>query len=135
MSPWIIACEPTPEPSCETTPLHEHFLYGLCNSSRAHVEALAARRAGKEIASEYSSDSNRASGYYLDSSYEFDFRSDPIETEFEINTTEEPLSGPTTGLVITSTPAGRFVYWADHKPADLSDDNSRRVAYFDTLPF
>jgi hypothetical protein len=30
--PWIVACEPSPEPSCETTPLHEHFPYGLCNS-------------------------------------------------------------------------------------------------------
>jgi hypothetical protein len=73
------------------------------------VEALAARRAGKEIASEYSSDSNPASGYYSNSSFEFDFGSDPIEPEFEINTTEEPLSGPAISLVITSTLAGRFV--------------------------
>jgi hypothetical protein len=56
-SPWVIACERAPEPSCETTPLHEHFPYENCNSSRAHVEALAARQTGKEIASEYSSDS------------------------------------------------------------------------------
>jgi hypothetical protein len=61
MSPWVIACEPTLEPLCETTPLHEYFSYGLCNSSRAHAEALAAHRAGKEIASEYSSDYNPAS--------------------------------------------------------------------------
>jgi hypothetical protein len=33
-SPWVIACEPATEPSCEHTPLHEHFLYGLCNASR-----------------------------------------------------------------------------------------------------
>jgi hypothetical protein len=26
-SPWVIACEPTPEPSCETAPLHEHVPY------------------------------------------------------------------------------------------------------------
>jgi hypothetical protein len=109
-SPWVIACELAPERSCETVPLHEHFPYGLCNASRAHAEALAARWAGKEIASDYSSDSNPASGYYSDSSYEFDFGSDPTESESENNTTEEPLSGPTTGLVITSTPAGRFVY-------------------------
>jgi hypothetical protein len=68
-------------------PLHEHFPYGLCNSSRAHAEALTAHQAGKEIASEYSSDSNLASGYYPDSSYEFDFGSEPIEPEFEINAT------------------------------------------------
>jgi hypothetical protein len=133
--PWVIACEPAPEPTCGMTPLNENFPYGLCNSSRAHVEALAARRASKEIASEYSSDSNPASGYYSDSSYEFDFMSDPIESESEINTTEEPLSGPAAGLVITSTPAGRFVYWPDRKPADLTDDNSCCVAYLDTLPF
>jgi hypothetical protein len=57
--PWIVTSKPAPEPSCETTPLHEHFLYGLCNSSTAHAEALTTRRADKEIASEYSSDSYR----------------------------------------------------------------------------
>jgi hypothetical protein len=109
-SPWVIACEPATEPSCEDAPLHEHFRYGLCNTSRAHVEALIPRRVGKEIISDYSLDSNPASCYYSDSSYEFDFGSDPVEPESEITTTEEPLSGPTTGLVITSTPSGRFVY-------------------------
>jgi hypothetical protein len=34
---------------------------------------------------------NPTFGYYSDSSYEFDFGSDPIELEYEINTTEEPL--------------------------------------------
>ena len=130
-SPWIVSCEPAPEPSCEAVLLHEHFPYGLCNASSVHAEALAARRAGKEIASEYSSDSNTATGYYSDSSYEFDFGSDPIESESELNMTEEPLSGPAAGLVITSTPAGRFVYWPDRKPADLTDDNSRYVTYLD----
>jgi hypothetical protein len=72
-SPWAITCEPATETSCEDAPLHEHFPYGLCNASRAHAEALAARRAGKEIDSGYSLDSNPASGYYSDSSYEFDF--------------------------------------------------------------
>jgi hypothetical protein len=91
-------------------PLHEHFAYGLCNTSRARAEALAACRASKEIASDYSSDSNLAFGYYLDSSYEFDFRSDPTGLKSENNRTEEPLLGPTTGLVITSTPTRRFVY-------------------------
>jgi hypothetical protein len=110
MSPWVITCEPAPEPSCETIPLHEHFPYGLCNASKAHAEALSARQAGKEIASDHSSDSNPASGYYSDSSYEFDFGSDPVEPESETNTTEEPLSSPAASLVITSTPVGRFVY-------------------------
>jgi hypothetical protein len=72
---WAIACESATNPSCEDVPLHEHFPYGLCNASKAHVEALAARRAGKEIDLDYSSDSNPASGYYSDSSYEFDFGS------------------------------------------------------------
>jgi hypothetical protein len=119
-SPWAIACEPATEPSCADFPLHEHFPYGLCNASKAHVKALTMRRAGKEIISDYTSDSNTASGYYSDS-YEFDFGSDPDETESENSTTEQPLSGPATGLVITSTPAGRFVYWQDCKPADLTD--------------
>jgi hypothetical protein len=134
-SPWVIACEPAPKPSCETTTLHEHFPYGLCNASRAHAETLTTRRVGKEIASDYSLDSNPASGYYSDSSYEFDFGSDPTELESEINKTEEPLSDPANSLVITSTPAARFVYWPDRKPADLTNDNSRCVAYLDTLPF
>jgi hypothetical protein len=134
-SPWVIASEPAAEPSCENAPLHEHFPYGLCNASRAHAEALAARRPGKEIVLDYSSDSNPASGYYSDSCYEFDFGSDPIEPESEVITTEEPLPGPATNLVITSTPAERFVYWPDRKPVDLTDGNSRCVAYLDSLPF
>jgi hypothetical protein len=48
---------------------------------------------------------------------------------------EQPLSGPTSDLVITTTLAGRFVYWLDRKPADLTDENSRCVAYLDSLPF
>jgi hypothetical protein len=60
---------------------------------------------------------------------------DPIESKSELNTIEEPLSGPTAGLVITSTPAGRFVYWPDRKPTDLTHDNSRCVTYLETLPF
>jgi hypothetical protein len=76
-SPWAIRCEPASKPSCADIPLHGHFPYGLCNASRAHAEALSARRAGKEIISDYTSDSNPASGYYSDSSYEFDFGSAP----------------------------------------------------------
>jgi hypothetical protein len=134
-SPWAIACEPATEPSCADIPLHEHFPYSLCNASRAHAEALTARRAGKEIVSDYTSDSNPTSGYYSDSSYEFDFELDPNEPEPENPTTEQPLSGLATGLVITSTPAGRFVYWPDRKPTDLTDRNSRCIAYLDSLPF
>jgi hypothetical protein len=92
-------------------------------------------RAGKEIVSDYTSDYNPSSSYYSDSSYEFDFRSDPDEPESENSTTEQPLSGPATGLVITSTPTGRFVYWPDRKPMDLTGGNSHYVAYLDSLPF
>jgi hypothetical protein len=133
-SPWAIACESVTEPSCADIPLHEHFPYGLCNARKAHAKALTARRAGKEIVSDYTWDSNPNPGYYSDSSYEFDFGSDP-KPKSENTMIEQPLSGPATGLVITSTPAGRFVYWPDHKPADLTDENSRRVAYLDSLPF
>jgi hypothetical protein len=134
-SPWAIACEPATEPSCADFPLHEHFPYDLCNASKAHAKALTACRAGKEIVSNYTSNSNPVSGYYLDSSYEFDFGSDPDEPEFENSTTEQPLLGPAAGLVITSTPAGRLVYLPDRKPADLTDGNSRCVAYLDSLSF
>jgi hypothetical protein len=134
-SPWAIECELAIKPSRADYPLHEHFPYGLCNTSKAHAEALTARRAGKEIVSDSNSDSNLVSGYYSDSSYEFDFGSDPDEPESEISMTEQPLSGPATGLVITSTPAGRFVYWPDRKPAVLIDGNSRYIAYLDSLPF
>jgi hypothetical protein len=108
-SPWAIVCEPATQPSCEDSPLHEHFPYGLCNASKAHAKALSARRAGKEIVSEYNSDSNTVpgynsdsnpvSGYYSDSSYEFDFGADPDEPESENHTTEQLLSGPASGLV------------------------------------
>jgi hypothetical protein len=67
--------------------------------------------------------------------YEFDFGSDPEDPKSEDNTTEQPLSGPASGLVITSTPTGRFVYWPDRKPADLISGDSRYVAYLDSLPF
>jgi hypothetical protein len=134
-SPWVMACEPATEPLCADIPLHEHFPYGLCNASRACAEALAARRASKEIVSNYTLDSNPASGYYSDSSYEFEFGSDPDEPESENSTTEQPLSGPATGLVITSTPDTRFIYWPDRKPADLTGGNSRCVAYLDSLSF
>jgi hypothetical protein len=133
--PWAIACEPAIEPSCVDSPLHEHFPYGLCNASRAHAEPRSAQRAGKEIVSEYNSDSNHVSGYYSDSSYEFDFGANPDEPESENHTTLQPLPGPASGLVITSTPAERFVYWPDRKRADLTDKNSCCVAYLDSLPF
>jgi hypothetical protein len=134
-SPWAITCESATQPSCADFPLHEHFPYGLCNASKAHVKALTARRGGKEIVSEYNSDANPASGYYSDTSYEFDFGSNPDEPESENPTTEQPLSRPASGLVITSTPSGRFVYWPDCKPADLTDGTSRCVTYLDSLPF
>jgi hypothetical protein len=134
-SPWAITCEPAVEPSRADSLLREDFPYGLCNASKAHAKALTARRAGKEIISDYTSDSNPISGYYSDSSYEFDFGSDLDEPESEISMTEQPLSGSASGLVITSTPAGRFVSWPDRNPADLKDGNSRCVAYLDSLPF
>jgi hypothetical protein len=135
LGPTPTRTRPHRGPSYADSPLHEHFPYDLCIASEAHAKALSARRAGKEIASENDSDSNPVSGYYSDSSYEFDFRADPDEPESENYTTEQPLSGPASGLVITSTPAGRFVYWLDRKPADLTDENSHCVAYLDSLPF
>jgi hypothetical protein len=80
-------------------------------------------------------DSNPLFKFYSDSAYELDFESDPEDPESEDNSTEHPLSGPASRLVITSTPAGRFVYWPDRKPADVISGDSRYVAYIDSLPF
>jgi hypothetical protein len=122
-SPWAIVCELATQPSHVEPPPHECFTRGPCNLSRAHMKAPTARRAGKEPVPEYdwdsntalgyNSDSNPLSGFYSDSAYEFDFGSDPEAPEFEDNSTEQPLLGPAVGLVITSTPTGRFFYWPD----------------------
>jgi hypothetical protein len=144
-SPWAIACEPATQPSHAVPPPRERSTHGPRILSRARKEAPPSRRAGKEHVPEYSSDSDTAPGHALDSNplsrfysnsaYEFDFGSDPEDPESEDNSTEHPLSGPGSGLVITSTPVGRFVYWPDHKSADLISGDSRYVAYIDTLPF
>jgi hypothetical protein len=138
-SPWAIICELATQPSHVDSPPHERFTRGPHNVSRAHTKAPTARRAGKEPVPEYDSDSDTAPGYasdsnplfgfYSNSAYEFDFGSDPEEPESEDNSTEQPLLGPASRLVITSTPAGRFVYWPDRKPADLTGGNSRYIAY------
>jgi hypothetical protein len=143
-SPWAIICEPATQPSHADSPPRERFTCGPRNVSRAHTKAPTTHRAGKEPVPKYDSDSDTAPGhasdsnplfdFYSDSTYEFDFGSDPDEPESEDNSTEQPLSGPAAGLVITSTPAGRFVYWPDRKPADLTGGNSRCVAYLDSLP-
>jgi hypothetical protein len=144
-SPWDIACEQAIQPSHVVSPPRERSTRGPRNLSRARTEAPSARRAGKEPVPEYNSDSdttpghasdsNPLSSFYSDSTYEFDFGSDPEDPESEDNSTEQPLSGPASGLVITSTPAGRFIYWPDRKPADLISGDSRYVAYLDSLPF
>jgi hypothetical protein len=144
-SPWAIACEPADQPSHVVPPPRERSARGSRVPSRAHTEAPSSRQADKEPVPEYNldsdtapghaSDSNPLSKFYSDSTYEFDFGSNPKEPEFEDNSTEHPLSGPASGLVITSTPAGRFVYWPDRKPADLISGDSRYVAYIDSLPF
>jgi hypothetical protein len=144
-SPWAIACEPASQPSHVFSPPHERSTCGPRNLSRARTEAPSSRRAGKEPVPEYNSDSDTApghasdsnplSGFYSDSTYEFDFGSDPEDHESEDNTTEQLLSGLASGLVITSTPARRFFYWPDRKPADLISGDSRYVAYLNSLPF
>jgi hypothetical protein len=143
--PWAIACEPATQPSHVVPPPRERSTRGPSILSRARKEAPPSRRVGKEPVPEYNSDSDTApghtsdsnllSGFYSDSAYEFHFGSDPEDPESEDNTTEHPLSGPASGLVITSIPAGRFVYWPDQKPADLISGDSRYVTYIDLLPF
>jgi hypothetical protein len=144
-SPWAIACEPAAQPSQAIPSPRERSARGPRILNRARTGAPTSRRAGKEPVPECNSDSDatpdRASDssplseFYSNPDYEFDFGSDPEETESEDNSTELPLSGPASGLVITSTPAGRYVYWPDCKPADLIKGDSRYVAYIDSLPF
>jgi hypothetical protein len=144
-SPWAIACEPATQPSHVVSPPRERSTRGPRILSKARTEAPSSRWAGKEPVPEcnsdsdtapgHASDSNPLSGFYSDSAYEFDFGSDLEDPESEDNTTEQPLAGPACGLVITSTPAGRFVYWPDRKPANLISGESRYVAYLDSLPF
>jgi hypothetical protein len=145
MSLWAIVCEPDTQPSHVVSPPRERFTRGPRNLSRARTEAPFTCRAGKDPVPEYNSDSNigpgHASesnplfGFYSDSAYKFDFGSDPEDPESEDNSTEQPLSGPASGLVITSTPTGRFVYWPDRKPADLISGDSRYITYLNSLPF
>jgi hypothetical protein len=144
-SPWAIVCEPATQPSHAVSPPRERFTRGPCNLSRARTDAPPSRQADKQPVTEYNSDSDTTpghasdshplSGFYSDSVYDFDFRSDPEDPESEDNSTEQPLSGPASGLVITSTPARRFVYWPDRKPADLISGDSRYITYLDSLPF
>jgi hypothetical protein len=122
-SPWATICVPAAQQSHVVPQPRERSTRGPRVLSRARTVAPSSRRAGKEPVPEYNSDSDAApshasdsnpfSGFYSDSAYEFDFRSDPEDPDSEDNTTEQPLSGPASGLVITSTPAGRFVYWPD----------------------
>jgi hypothetical protein len=94
-------------------PPRERLARGPRDISRAHAKAPTTRRAGKEPVPEYNSDSdtvpghasesNPLFGFYSDSAYEFYFGSDPEDPESEDNSTEQPLLGPTSGLVITST--------------------------------
>jgi hypothetical protein len=144
-SPWAIACEPAAQPSQAVPSPPERSARGPRILSRAPTGAPSSRRAGKEPVPEFNSDSDTAPShasdsnplfeFYSDSAYEFDFGSDLEDPESDGNSTEHPLSGPASGLVITSTPAGRFVYWPDRKPADLISGDSRYVAYIDSLPF
>jgi hypothetical protein len=119
-SPWAITREPAAQPSQAVPSPRERSARSPCILSRARTGAPSSRRVGKEPVPEYNSDSDTAPGYasnsnplfefYSNPDYEFDFGSDPEEPEYEDNSTELPLSGPASGLVITSTPAGRFVY-------------------------
>jgi hypothetical protein len=118
-SPWAIACEPAAQPSHVVPPSRERSTHGPRNPRRARTGAPSPRRAGKEPVPEYNSDSDTApghasdsnplSGFYSHSAYKFGFGSDPEDPESEDNTAEHPLSGPASGLVITSTPTRRFI--------------------------
>jgi hypothetical protein len=131
-----IACGfPTPRALHAWPPQRQQGPHGGSPTRRAGKEPVPEYNSDSDTAPGHASDSNPLFGFYSDSAHEFNFGSDPEDPESEDNSTEQPLSGPTSGLVITSTPAGRFVYWPDRKPADLIDGDSRYVAYLDSLPF
>jgi hypothetical protein len=119
-SVWAIACEPAAQPSQVAPSPLEPSARGPCILSRARTGAPTSRRAGKEPVPEYDSDSDATpdrapdssplSEFYSNPDYEFDFGSDPEDPESENDSTELPLSEPASGLVIKSTPAGRYVY-------------------------
>jgi hypothetical protein len=134
-SPWAIACEPAAQPSPAVPSPRERSARGPRILSRAGKEPVPEYNSDSDTAPGHASDSNPLSEFYSNPAYEFDFGSDPEEPESEDNSTERPLSRPASGLVITSTPAGRFIYWPDRKPADLISGDSRYVAYIDSLPF
>jgi hypothetical protein len=135
-SPWAIACEPAIEPSCADSTLHEHFPYGLCIASRAHIEALSMCQAGKEIVSDYNLGSNPVSGYYSDSSYEFDFGADPDEPEFENHTTEQPQSRPASrpGYNIYTRREIRLLARPEARRPDRWELTLRRLPRLTSLP-
>jgi hypothetical protein len=134
-SPWAIASEPAIEPSCADSQLHEHFHTAFALLARPTRRLSPHAGLGKRSPLSTTRTPTPSPATIRNSSYEFDFGADPDESGSKTYTMEQPLSGPASGLVITSTPIGRFVYWPDRKPADLTDKNSRYVAYPDSLPF
>jgi hypothetical protein len=67
MSQWAIVCESATQPSHVDSPPRERFTRAPRNVSRPHMNALTARRAGKEIVPDYDPDSDTAPGYNSDS--------------------------------------------------------------------
>jgi hypothetical protein len=51
------------------------------------------------------------------------------------NNGAEPFMGGHQGLMITSTPQDRFMYWKGKKPTELLGDDACLVAHLDTLPY
>jgi hypothetical protein len=106
-----IACgPPTPRALHAWPPQPLQAPHGSPLRSPAGKEPVPEYNSDSDTAPGHASDSNPLSGFYSDFAYEFDFGSDLEDPESEDNTTEQPLSVPASGLVITSTPAGRFVY-------------------------
>jgi hypothetical protein len=65
------------------------------------------------------------------------YRDAPIFDDYESDYDDgaEPFLGGHQGLMITSTPQGRFVYWKGKKSTELLGDDARLVAHLDTLPY
>jgi hypothetical protein len=58
-----------------------------------------------------------------------------LENHLQHDGHTESFSGSLSGLTITSTPQGRFVYWKGFDPSDLLDYESCLVEFMQELPF
>jgi hypothetical protein len=99
----------------QSTNLHNRSRLGLCNSATEHQEA-----------------NNSESLSALEKDLDYLLRIGKPEA-----TARRGAAGRLgdNGLMITTTPEGRFVHWKGMKLSDLLEDEDRLVAHLEPLPF